>query len=277
MRLTVLVDNNASQNLTGEWGLSVFIETGDQKILFDLGASDLFLRNAVRLNIDLMHLNYLVLSHGHYDHTWGLEYWLKQCAGIPNKTENQPTLLAHPLALKPKFRGDMTEFGILTSEIILTRYFKTIFSKEPVYLTENLIFLGEIQRQFEFENNHPLGKTLEPDGSLTDDYLIDDTALVYKTTQGLVIITGCSHSGICNIIEYARKICNEERVVDIIGGFHLQGLKSGDGRLEETLAYLKKLNPKQMHPCHCTDLKAKIAMAQEMELTEVRVGFTAEY
>lgn len=142
MRLTVLVDNNASHDLAGEWGLSLFIEVEKQKILFDLGASDLFLRNAVWLNIDLMNLDYLILSHGHYDHTWGLDYWLKHRAKIPRKVGTQPTFLAHPFALNPKFRDDMTEFGMITSEIILKRFFKTVFSKEPVHLTEKLIFKG---------------------------------------------------------------------------------------------------------------------------------------
>jgi 7,8-dihydropterin-6-yl-methyl-4-(beta-D-ribofuranosyl)aminobenzene 5'-phosphate synthase len=277
MRLTVLVDNNASRNLAGEWGLSIFIEAEEQKVLFDLGASDLFLRNAARLNIDLMNLDYLILSHGHYDHTWGLDYWLKQRVKSLRKVGAPPTFLAHPSALKPKFRDDMTEFGMIASEIILKRYFKTVFSKEPVHLTKELVFLGQIERRFEFENNHPLGKTLESNGSFVDDYLMDDTALVYKTAQGIVIITGCSHSGICNIIEYARKVCHDERVVDIIGGLHLLGLENGDRQLEETLMYFTELNPGQIHPCHCTDLKAKIALARVTRLEEVNVGFTVEY
>lgn len=258
-------------------GLEYFYRNCWKKILFDLGASDLLLRNAARLNIDLMDLNYLILSHGHYDHTWGLDDWLKKRAGIPGKIENKPVLLAHPAVLQPKFRDNLTEFGMLTSKITLQSYFYPIFSNEPVPITEKLIFLGQIQRQFAFENQRPLGKTLEPDGSLADDFIIDDTALAYQTTEGLIIITGCSHSGICNIIEHARRICNEPRVVDIIGGFHLFGLKNNDRQLEKTLAYFKELNSGQIHPCHCTDLKTKIALAQVSKVDEVSVGLTVKY
>lgn len=89
-----------------------------------------------------------------------------------------------------------------------------------------------------------------------------------------MIITGCSHSGICNIIEYAREVSHEERVVDIIGGFHLLELESEDQQLKETLSYLKGLNLSRIHPCHCTDLRAKIALAQDNQLMEVKVGLT---
>jgi 7,8-dihydropterin-6-yl-methyl-4-(beta-D-ribofuranosyl)aminobenzene 5'-phosphate synthase len=76
---------------------------------------------------------------------------------------------------------------------------------------------------------------------------------------------------------YAREVCGEARVVDIIGGFHLLELKPGDRQLDGTLAYLKELNPAQIHPCHCTDLKAKIGLAQVTQLEEVTAGLTMEF
>ena len=281
MRVTVLADNNASPCLAAEWGLSMLIEAEGKKILFDLGASDVFLRNAARLNIDPLNLDYIVISHGHYDHTWGLDCWLKHNAAIPGMAKKPPVFLAHPAALKPKFRNDMSEFGILVSETTLKSHFTPVLSREPVYLTENLIFLGQIPRQLPFETSSPLGKTLEPDGSYRDDDLWDDTALVYQSGHGIVIITGCSHSGICNIIEYATDVCHEPRVLDIIGGFHLLGLNSDDRRLAETARYFKELNPTVIHPCHCTDLAAKMALAQavkfETAVKEVTAGLTMEY
>jgi 7,8-dihydropterin-6-yl-methyl-4-(beta-D-ribofuranosyl)aminobenzene 5'-phosphate synthase len=276
MRLTVLVDNNASRDLHAEWGFSVFIEVEGRKVLFDLGASDLFLHNAACLSLDPLDIDDLVLSHGHWDHTWGLEYWLKHRLMSERKFENQPALVAHPQALAPKFRNDLSEFGVLTAVTTLERHFRMNLSREPVRLTENLFFLGEIERSFEFEKQ-PLGKVFDSEGSLVDDYLWDDSALVYKAGAGLVIISGCAHSGICNIVEYARKICNEERVLDIIGGFHLMEQKPDDGKTEETINYFKKINPAQLHPCHCNDLAAKIAMAKGFPVKEVQVGITLEY
>lgn len=272
MRLTILVDNQASQKLRAEWGLSIFIEADHKKILFDVGASDLFLTNAASLKVNLMELDYLVLSHGHWDHTWGLDGLLKLflSEGLPQA--KRPTFIAHPLALLPKFEDNGTEYGSLIHESILDRHFKNGLSKEPVWLTDNLVYLGGIERKIEPEQ--VMGKTVIS-GALTDDYLWDDTALVYKHPQGLVIITGCSHSGICNIVSQAQKICQEERVIDIIGGFHL--LNPNPERLHETVNFFKKLNPGQLHPCHCTDLNSKIALLQVAVVKEVSTGLQLNY
>jgi 7,8-dihydropterin-6-yl-methyl-4-(beta-D-ribofuranosyl)aminobenzene 5'-phosphate synthase len=276
MRLTVLIDNNAGHSLFGEWGLSFFIEVNGRKILFDTGASDLFLKNATRLKIDLLNLDYLIFSHGHYDHTWGLDVLLQNYLTARIPPDNRPELIAHPGALIPKFRDDGSEFGMLLSEAALKRTFKTNLTREPFQLTENLFFLGEIPRKFDFEGKTSLGQTLVSD-SLAADYLFDDTALVYKTAKGLTVITGCSHSGICNIVEYAREVCREERVIEIIGGFHLMELKKDDPKLTGTSHYLKELSPAHVHPCHCTDLRCKMALAETAVVNEVCSGLVLEY
>jgi 7,8-dihydropterin-6-yl-methyl-4-(beta-D-ribofuranosyl)aminobenzene 5'-phosphate synthase len=273
MRLTVLVENQASFYLRGEWGLSVFIEAEGQRILFDFGVSDLFLANAARLQVDLLKLDYLVLSHGHKDHSWGLDWLLKFYLLQRLALEKRPTLIAHPLALAPKFPdNDGIEDGVMLDESLLKRNLKTNLTKEPVWLSDHLVYLGEIARKFEKEQ--AMGETVIS-ASMTADYLWDDTALAYKLPQGLVIITGCSHSGICNIVRQAQLICNEERIVDIIGGYHL--LNPASGRLQETIAFLKKINPGQLHPCHCTDLPSKMALGQVATVKEVYCGLKLDY
>ena len=112
-------------------------------------------------------------------------------------------------------------------------------------------------------------------GREVDDFLLDDTALAYKSPKGLVIITGCSHSGICNIVEYARKVCGDGRVVDITGGFHL--LDPNREQLQGTMAYFEALNPNCVHACHCTDLASKIALSGVVPVKEVGVGLALEY
>ena len=83
------------------------------------------------------------------------------------------------------------------------------------------------------------------------DFLPDDSALVYNGREGLIIITGCSHAGICNIISQARKITGVDRVADIIGGLHL--LEPPAEQLQATVDYLKKIKLSRLHACHCTD------------------------
>jgi 7,8-dihydropterin-6-yl-methyl-4-(beta-D-ribofuranosyl)aminobenzene 5'-phosphate synthase len=272
MRLTVLVENQASFYLKGEWALSMFIEAEGQRILFDFGVSELFLTNAAHLKIDLLKADYLVLSHGHHDHSWGLEWLLRSYLLQKISTEKRPTLIANPLALAPKFPSDNIECGNLLHDSVVKRNLKTNLTKEPVWLSDHLVYLGEIERKIEKEQT--MGKTLIS-GALTPDYLGDDTALAYKLPQGLVIITGCSHSGICNIVRQAQIICNEERIVDIIGGYHL--LSPTSDRLQEVIAFFKKINPIQLHPCHCTDLHSKMALQQVAPVKEVYSGLELNY
>jgi 7,8-dihydropterin-6-yl-methyl-4-(beta-D-ribofuranosyl)aminobenzene 5'-phosphate synthase len=272
MRLTVLVENQASFYLRGEWGLSIFIEAEGQRILFDFGFSDLFLTNAARLKIDLLKLDYLILSHGHVDHAWGLDWLLKSYLLHELPLEKRPTLTAHPLALAPKFWSNGIEGDAMLHESILKRNLKTNFTKEPVWLSDHLVYLGEIERKIEKEQ--AMGETVIS-AALAADYLWDDTALAYKLPQGLVIITGCSHSGICNIVRQAQSICNEERIIDIIGGFHL--LNPAPDRLEQTIAFLKKINPGQLHPCHCTDWDSKMVLRQVSPVKEVYCGLELNY
>ncbi|MGD9346328.1 MAG: MBL fold metallo-hydrolase [Candidatus Aminicenantes bacterium] len=277
MKLTVLVDNNTliDRYFYAEPGIALYIEEGGKRILLDVGYSDIFIKNAQKMNIDLRTLDYVVLSHGHLDHTWGLDplirlYTESQIESIPHK---KPTVVAHPLVFVSKMFDDM-EIGSLFSREKLSKNFPVKLSKDPVWLTERLLYLGEIERTNDFEGKKPIGTLIKPDGE-EPDYLYDDTALAYKSPNGLVIITGCSHSGICNIVEQAKRLCKEERVIDIVGGLHL--LDPPEEQLQGTLEYLKKLAPEQMHPCHCTDLNSKIALSKVVNLKEVGVGLMLEY
>lgn len=278
MKLSVLVDNNTfiDRYFFGEPGVSYLIQEGDCKILFDVGYSDIFIKNAHKMGVNLRDINYLVLSHGHFDHTWGvpslIQYFTE--AKIEELECVKPTLVAHPLTFLTKSIGCLEEIGSFLSVEKLNKHFIMELSKDPVWLTENLVFLGEIERTNSFEGKIPIGKVLK-DNVEELDYLMDDSALAYKTAEGLVIITGCSHAGICNIVEYAKKVCQDERILDIIGGFHL--LNPPPEQLEYTLNYMKEIQPKKVHACHCTDLTSKIALSKVINLQEVGVGLKLEY
>ncbi|MDZ7794280.1 MAG: hypothetical protein U5P10_11505 [Spirochaetia bacterium] len=128
----------------------------------------------------------------------------------------------------------------------------------------------------EFEHPGPIGyRTTENENYLQPDELLDDTALAYLADDGLVIITGCSHAGVCNIVEAARRITGIERVVDIIGGLHL--LDPPKAQLDGTVEYLSSLKLPSLRACHCTDLHSKIALSTVAPLTEVGSGLVIEY
>jgi 7,8-dihydropterin-6-yl-methyl-4-(beta-D-ribofuranosyl)aminobenzene 5'-phosphate synthase len=271
MQITVLVDNNSAPHLYGEWGLSFLIEDQGIRVLFDTGGSDLFIQNAAKLGVDLLDLDYIVLSHGHWDHSWGLEPLLQLYYQKSKAELRRPKFIAHPYALLPKQQpATGEENGVTVTEETVSRVFPVQFSKTPVKLSERLIFLGEIERKFDFEEFEPTYQIILPDGSTAPDCLIDDSALAYQTLEGLVIISGCAHSGICNTIEYAKKVCGEERIVDVIGGFHL--INPSPEKLKGTIRYLESLGLSAFHVCHCVDLTSKVALAQVRPLDEIRVG-----
>jgi 7,8-dihydropterin-6-yl-methyl-4-(beta-D-ribofuranosyl)aminobenzene 5'-phosphate synthase len=278
MRLTVLVDNNTliDRYFYGEPGVSYFIKDEGQRILFDVGYSDVFIKNAQKMNINLRDIDFLVISHGHLDHTWGLDPLIRLYteAMIEEINYRKPTLIAHPLTFLTKMLNGLEEVGSIISEEKLSRHFQIKLSKEPVWLTEKLVFLGEIERRNDFEAKSPIGQVVK-DNLEEDDYLMDDSALAYKSPRGLVIITGCSHAGICNIVEYAKEICEDDRIVDIVGGFHL--LDPPEEQLQGTLKYMKELQPTEVHACHCTDLNSKIVLSRVVNLKEVGAGLTLEY
>jgi 7,8-dihydropterin-6-yl-methyl-4-(beta-D-ribofuranosyl)aminobenzene 5'-phosphate synthase len=278
MKLTVLVDNNTliDRYFYGEPGVSYFIEDKGGRVLFDVGYSDVFIRNAQKMNIDLLDIDFLVLSHGHLDHTWGLDPLIRLYteATIEGIDYRKPTLVTHPLTLLTKALNGLEEIGSTISEEKLSRHFQVKLSKDPVWLNDKLVFLGEIRRKNDFEAKSSIGKVVK-DNFEEDDYLMDDSALAYKSPRGLVIITGCSHAGICNIVEYAKEICEDDRIIDIVGGFHL--LNPPEEQLQGTLEYMKALQPTEVHACHCTDLSSKIALSKVVNLKEVGIGLTLEY
>lgn len=276
MEITVLVDNNTliDRYFLAEPGLSLLIQDDETTVLFDTGYSDIFIKNAIKMGKDLTSLDYLALSHNHLDHTWGLEPLIKYYTElqIEKRPFKQPALVAHPEIFISVSDDGFNEFGSLLSEEKLAKHFPLRLSAHPQALSSRLTFLGEIPRQNDFEALRSFGRK---EGSDKDDYVVDDSALVYHSGNGLVIITGCSHAGICNIIEYAKEVCGDDRVIDIIGGFHLQN--PPEHQLNRTISYLSALQPESAHACHCTDLFSKIALSRVIPLKEVGVGLSLRY
>ena len=263
MKLTVLEDNNTyiDMHYLGEPAVSYFIEDGDTNILFDTAYSDAYIKNAKALGIDLNDIDKIVLSHGHNDHSGGLRYLEKR----------KIKLISHPDAFNYKSNEGLDISSPLNIDEA-SKLYDLVLSKEPVSISDNLTFLGEIPEYFDFEKRYALGKTRKNE-EMIDDYLYDDSALVYKSDQGLFVITGCSHSGICNIMEHAKKVCNEDRICGVIGGYHLFNV---DERLRKTIQYFKNNKVELIYPCHCVSLAAKIEMGKALDIKEVGVGLVLD-
>ncbi|OJG67930.1 hypothetical protein RV09_GL002041 [Enterococcus moraviensis] len=263
MKLTVLVDNNVyiDHYYLGEPALSFYLEDGDEKILFDTGYSDVFIKNAAALNIDLSQITKLVLSHGHNDHTGGLAF-------LSNIfTKEKPQIIAHPLTFFPKKEDDLIIGSTITKEELQSTY-DLLLSKQPIKLSPKITFLGEIPELIDFEPRKQVGETKLSE-VFTPDYVLDDTALVLEGQDGLYIITGCSHSGISTICEYAKQVTGIQTIKGVIGGFHLF---EDDLQLDKTIDYFENNQITTLYPCHCVSFQAKAKIHSRIPIKEVGVG-----
>jgi 7,8-dihydropterin-6-yl-methyl-4-(beta-D-ribofuranosyl)aminobenzene 5'-phosphate synthase len=273
MKLTILVDNTTiiDRYYLGEPGFSCLLGSSGTRILFDTGYSGVFIDNAAALGLDLASVDAVVISHGHDDHSGGLRHWVDRFPAAPSV--RRPLLVAHPRAFDPKRSGDLS-IGSPISLPELASHFEPRFSSETLDLGGGFMFLGEIPRHGDVEGISPIGETTGPAGTIPD-LLPDDTAIAWKGDEGIVVITGCSHAGIVNIVEHAVKVCGDDRIVDIIGGFHLLGASAD--RLNYTTSRLGALRPRAMHPCHCTDFAARMSLAASLPVSEVGVGLELSY
>ncbi|WAI00121.1 MBL fold metallo-hydrolase [Methanogenium organophilum] len=274
MECTILADNTAltDRYLLSESGFSAYIRDGDVRVLFDTGFSGVFMDNARRMGIEPADTTHVVFSHGHLDHTWGLQSLLPELGNETTEDEGhgRPVFLSHPDVYLPRRRPGNSEIGTLYSAEILARFGTVQLSKEPVWITDRLVFLGEVPRVHDWEAFAPNADVTLPDGTTAPDHLTDDTALAYNSDEGLVIISGCSHSGIVNIIDHARTVCGEARIRSVIGGLHL--MYADQERIDKTARALEAMNLTSLHACHCTGFTALHTFSRTLPLKETGTG-----
>jgi len=256
IRITTLSENTANLGLIGEWGLSILIEADGLRILFDTGQSFSVTHNARVLKVDLSKIDKLILSHGHFDHTGGLREVLSQIAAMD--------IIAHPDILNPKFavRED-TEMSIgfpFDRKELEDMGARFNLTKEPAWLTENIVTTGEIPMVTDYEQVDT-GMSIKDGESLQPDPLIDDLAMGIRTELGLTVILGCAHRGMINIIRHLQELTGEERVYCVVGGTHL--LNATNERLTKTVADLRKTGIQRLGVSHCTGFNASCRLAKE--------------
>lgn len=255
MQLTVLTDNCAGAGFLAEHGLSYLINYEGQKILFDTGHTDVFLKNAAKLEIDIHNeVNTIVLSHGHWDHGDGLSF-------LEGKR-----LITHPITFMERFRGNDNSFiGLDLTKDELADRFNLMLTKEPYKISDNIFFLGEIPRLTDFESK----TTPFVDKNNKPDFVPDDSAICIVQNDELIVVSGCAHSGICNIILHAQKVSDVSKIKAVIGGFHL---KTDNKQTKETIRFFKNQNIENVFPSHCTELDALVAFRREFNISQVKTG-----
>ena len=245
LKITILMDNKVIDHrpfkLKAEWGFSALIETKDGVILFDAGQTAATFANFLAL--DLPWPQQIVLSHGHFDHTGGLEPFLN--------LKTTKTLLCHPDSFLPRtYQG--AYIGLPFSKELIQSYVQIIEHCDPVEVLPNVWATGQIERK------HPSclvqGATIFKDGQLLPDNIADDQALAIKTSKGGVVILGCCHSGLKNTLIKAEKIL-KQKINFILGGTHLIAMQP-----EEIKKMFAEIELKMIAPCHCTGLEREFLL-----------------
>jgi len=260
MEITILTENVAGGQFLAEHGLSYLIEHDGQKILFDTGHSDVFLKNAEKMNIGIVSgVQTVVLSHGHWDHGDGLQY-------LENKK-----LVTHPLAFIKRYRKSGNKnIGLKMSKEELEKKYTLELSRDSLHVSDNIIFLGEIPRLTDFESR----STHFVDANGKPDQVLDDSALAIIQDEAITIITGCAHAGICNIVEHAKRITGIKKVKAVLGGFHLQ---DSNQQTLKTIEYFQNIGINHVNPSHCTGLPALVKFHQAFGSYQVKTGMTLRF
>ncbi|MDP4210051.1 MAG: MBL fold metallo-hydrolase [Bacteroidota bacterium] len=240
--ITTLIENHVYDNgLIAEQGLSFLIDTGSAKILFDTGQSGALLHNAEKLGVDLTDVDSLVLSHGHHDHTGGVYPFLK----INHKA---PVYCKKDAFLK-KYNSREKFSGIIYNQELLDHRIRYVSS--PTEIFPGITLMPEIPLLFPDDHSISKLKVDKGNGIEIDDFT-DELFIAITHNEKLSIISSCSHRGISNITEAARKAFNLP-VNLILGGFHIKDCKAE--QYTTIINYLNHTAPEQVGVCHCTGVE----------------------
>lgn len=246
--LTILCENSVGKPVQaiGEHGFSAFIETDAGTFLFDTGQGIGLLHNADLLETSLNDLQGIILSHGHFDHTGGLEQALSRTGPV--------TVYGHPDLFKRRFwvgkfeqryngipvnRGELENQG--------ARFDLSIDFRE---VSPGLWLTGEIPRRSSYEEVDPALQYKDNSGALLHDQIEDDCSLVIESEKGVVVVLGCAHAGLTNILNHVSEVIHCDQIYAVLGGMHLA--PASDEQFSQAVAVLKQFNVQKVGVGHCT-------------------------
>lgn len=263
VHLTIVCENTAgvSRGILGEHGLAVLIEREGDSWLLDTGQGHTLIHNARILKRDLKKLRAVFFSHGHFDHTGGAEALLGLTG--PIEVHAHPDIFSERFSQRqvggksvrmpagiPFAREHLEELG---ARFILETDFREV--APGLYLT------GEVPRTSAFE--HPDSRLVVlQDGQPVPDPLRDDQSLVIRTGDGLAVVLGCAHAGMINTLWHIAEQLPGEPIHTVIGGTHL--FAAGPEQLDESIAWLEKLDVARIGVSHCTGQTAAAVMHQRL-------------
>jgi 7,8-dihydropterin-6-yl-methyl-4-(beta-D-ribofuranosyl)aminobenzene 5'-phosphate synthase len=260
-RITILSENLVGRLVgLGEHGFSAFLETDAGNYLFDTGGGRTVVENSLALNKDLRTVRKIFLSHGHHDHTGGLPQVLNLRGRVD--VHVHPDAFLDRMAVRQENDREIRRFaGMIYKKSYLEFLGANFILNSDFHEVERGMFLtGEVPRKTAFEKSDPK-LFREVQGEKVPDTLPDDQSLVLDTDQGLVLIFGCAHSGMINIMKYVLQRMKKDRFYAILGGTHLDFLTPE--QLEESIRSLKEMEVARIGVSHCTGLRAASRLQQE--------------
>jgi 7,8-dihydropterin-6-yl-methyl-4-(beta-D-ribofuranosyl)aminobenzene 5'-phosphate synthase len=271
IKVTIVVENSTDkEKLYSEHGLSYWIETPQSRILFDTGQGRNLYNNADTLSIDLSLADALVFSHGHYDHTGGLHDFLE--------VNTKARLHFHPDARLPKYSqsSDKTLRNVGLSEFhqdCLDAIPNRIHCNQSIEEIAPSIFLtGEIPRRTDYETVG--GDFFRDKAGTIKDSLPDDQSIFFDTPNGIVVLAGCAHAGIVNILTFIQDH-TDRPIFSVIGGLHL--LHASQDRIAKTIAFFKEKNIQQIAPVHCTGFWPQVEFANAFPHAFIKAGTGSKF
>jgi len=249
--ITILVENTTPvPNLIGEYGFSCLITVEGGSLLFDTGSAGALFHNSKVLGVKLEEIEDVVISHGHFDHTGALLPLLEQYG--------KKKIYAHPRLLLPRLfplnNGKLKKIGSpFSHEELKQAGAEFTFIDHFAEILPGVYLSGEIPRNNDFED---VGGDFqfEDHGKVQSDKLQDDMALIIDHPQGLIIISGCAHSGLINTIAHAIRMTGKTKILAYIGGTHL--LNASPRRIDQTVMALQSYNIDKLIVAHCTGFYA---------------------
>lgn len=279
VKVTVVVDNcvpiHSNLPFLGEHGLSMLVETECARVLLDAGQSSAIIHNLSLLGVAPSTLDKIAISHGHYDHTGGLFHVL----GHARKTI--PVYL-HEEAFRSRFsvgHGSRRCVGIpYSQEVLSTLGADWRLIRAPEEILPGVWLSGSVPRvtRYETGDTRLVVRDAASDCDCQDD-IVDDMALFIKGEDGLVVISGCAHSGLVNMVRHGLAVTASERLHGWIGGTHLGPVS--EQQQEQTITQLQEFEPKFVAANHCTGfpMMAKLQQAFEKRFIPAFVGTTIEF
>jgi 7,8-dihydropterin-6-yl-methyl-4-(beta-D-ribofuranosyl)aminobenzene 5'-phosphate synthase len=276
-RATRTGGTRSTATMEGGWGLDALLaEHGfsmlvtvtkngsEHRVLFDTGTSpDGVIENMRRLEIDPADIETIVCSHGHFDHTTGLDGIIRKLGRTNLPVLIHPHFWRRRRAVLPG--REPQEIPTTSKRALLDAGFEVIEERQPSFLFDRSVLItGEVARTTGYEPGLPTQQHWVDGGWQPDPMVLDDQALIVDVRdKGLLVLTGCGHSGIVNICRYARRLTHERPVYAVMGGFHLNG-PVFEPLIPLVLDELATLAPAVVVPAHCTGWRAQHAMGARL-------------